>query len=183
MDILDLSIEDKVDALKPKSQKEAETAARLFAVLDSAMRTRPVKPAGIDKSPTCLCGKKKIAPDEIKVATHIARVRLLDTTCEECRKAVEGYCKIYCLGCKALVMVRPPCATPSGLKLQKDGRYHVRECPTCSEEYREKVGKVEEMIKANPSNEVNLRPLTAVVTVEEIKYAEAMGTSPFEKLK
>jgi hypothetical protein len=91
----DWSLEDKVDALKPKSQKEAETAARLFTVLDSAMRRAPVKPAGLDKTPTCLCGKKKINPDEIKVATHIKGARLVDTTCGECRKAIGGYCRIY----------------------------------------------------------------------------------------
>jgi hypothetical protein len=42
---------------------------------------------------------------------------------------------------------------------------------------------VEKMIEANPNNTDSLRPLTAVVTLEEIKSAEKMGTSPFEKLK
>lgn len=179
----DWKIEDKVEALKPKSQKDAETAARLFSVLDSAMRSQPVRPSGVDTAPKCLCGQKKIAPEEIKVATHVKGVRLVDSTCNECRAAVKGYCHIYCLGCKALVMVRPPCTTPSGLKLQSGGRYHIRECPSCSEDYRNKVGEVDRLIQQNPNTESSLRPLTAVVTLEEINYAKHMGTSPFEKLQ
>lgn len=177
------SLEDKVDALKPRSQKEAEAAARLFVLLDSAMRSRPLHIRALDTSPKCLCQKKKIAPEEIRVATHVKGVRLLDTTCDDCRKFTKGCCYIYCLGCKALVMVRPPCKTPSGLYLEANGRYHVRECPRCSEEYSNKVGEVQDIIARNPSLEPMLKPLTAVVTLEEIRYAKAMNTSPFENLK
>lgn len=164
-------MDPRVDQIAPKSQREAERLSRLFSLLDRIRKdiTRGSR-EGVKDKIKCLCGDKDLQPDEVRVATHIQGVRMLDRTCADCRKETEKYASVYCLGCKELLLKRPPAVLGNGFVFKPGGRYHVRDCPKCSEEHYERLVEIENKIKENPNLEERLRPYTEVRTIEEIKH-------------
>ena len=124
----------------------------------------------------CLCGEKDLPMDEIKVATHIKGVRLMDFTCADCRKFSDGYSRIYCLGCKALLLRRPPIRLKNGFVFERNKAYHVKSCPKCNDEHFKLVSEVEKKIAEDPNREESLRALTRVQTIEESYYEKHRTT-------
>lgn len=163
-----------VDQTNPLSEAEAARNARLLDLLDRVSKqiSSRTKPSTNDIK--CLCSKKNINPGEIRVATHIDGVRLLDRTCDECRGLVTDFARIYCLGCKELLLHRKPAKLSNGFEYIRGRRYHVKDCPKCNSAHFDLVEEVEKQIKETPDRDRELRPMTALTTIEEIIHVKKL---------
>lgn len=107
---------------------------KLFGVLSNLPPKAEVKAVEL-----CVCGKKAIALDEIRTIVTPAGIRATDSTCRECLKMVDDFCRIVCVGCRRVVVTRSPDKFPDGFEFQKKGIQHVMGCPECNSDLKNEL--------------------------------------------